>query len=31
MEEMVRIPKETTTWTLLSPTRRAGASGIFIV
>jgi hypothetical protein len=31
MEEMVRIPKEITTWTLLSPTRRAGATGILVV
>ncbi len=31
MGEMGRIPKETTTWTLLSPRRRAGVSGIFVV
>ena len=28
---MLRIPRETPTWTLLSPTRRAGATGIFVV
>ena len=28
MEEIMRIPREITTWTLPSPTRRAGVTGI---
>ena len=31
MKEIMRIPREITTWTLPSPTRRAGATGIFVV
>ena len=31
MKEIMRIPREITTWTLPSPTRRAGATGILVV